>query len=222
MLENLKKKSALFLIFSNLIPLYGVFFQNWDLFWIVFLYWSENLIIGFFNILKLASVKVNSPIENLRKLFTIPLFIFHFGAFCSIHFILILALFKKVPDNVLEIRNLPFFSIFIDQLTKQIKKIEISSTEMIIPFLALFLSHGFSFTYNYLIKGKYKNSNTLHLMLDPYWRIIFLHIAIIVGAYSVMYFDTPIFLLVTLILIKIIIDLYLHIKQHSNLQRNTY
>lgn len=72
MLENLKKKSALFLIFSNLIPLYGVFFQNWDAFWIVLLYWTENLIIGFFNVLRMAFVRVPKPIENLGKLLMIP------------------------------------------------------------------------------------------------------------------------------------------------------
>jgi len=72
MLENLKKKSALFLIFSNLIPLYGVFYQSWDTFWIVLLYWTENLIIGFFNVLRMAFVRVSKPIGNLGKLLMIP------------------------------------------------------------------------------------------------------------------------------------------------------
>ena len=46
--------TVLFLIAVNLIPLFGVLFFGWSLFSIMFLYWIENGIIGFFNILKIA------------------------------------------------------------------------------------------------------------------------------------------------------------------------
>jgi hypothetical protein len=43
--------TALFLIAVNLIPLFGVLF-GWSLFSIMFLYWIENGVIGFFNVFK--------------------------------------------------------------------------------------------------------------------------------------------------------------------------
>jgi len=89
---------------------------------------------------------------------------------------------------------------------------------MIIPFIALFLSHGFSFVYNFFIKEEFKNTNSKDLMGKPYTRIIVLHIAIIAGAFPIMYFGSPVYLLVVLILIKIIIDLYLHNKEHKKFQ----
>ena len=46
--------TVLFLIAVNLIPLFGVLFFGWSLFSIMFLYWIENGIIGFFNILKIV------------------------------------------------------------------------------------------------------------------------------------------------------------------------
>ncbi|NIP39187.1 MAG: hypothetical protein GWO07_14580 [Candidatus Dadabacteria bacterium] len=220
MFERIKTTSGLVLILSNLIPIYGVFYQNWDAFWIVLLYWSENLIIGFYNVLRMVFVKVKSPAENLGKLFMIPFFIFHYGAFCAGHGLFILAMFKKDPGSIFEKSTNPSFFIFMDLLMNVIKKVlEIFPTEMIIPFLTLFLSHGFSFVYNFIMKGEYKNVKSKDLMSQPYMRIIVLHVAIIAGAFPVMYFGSPVYLLVVLIFIKIMIDLYLHNKEHKKLQR---
>jgi len=46
-------------------------------------------------------------------------------------------------------------------LVNVIKKVlEIFPKEMTIPFIALFLSHGFSFVYNFFINGEYRNTNS--------------------------------------------------------------
>ncbi len=52
--------SVLFLIAVNTIPFFGVLFFGWSLFSIMFLYWIENGIIGFFNIFKIALARVPS------------------------------------------------------------------------------------------------------------------------------------------------------------------
>lgn len=219
MFERIKTTSGLVLIFSNFVPLYGVFYQGWDAFWIVLLYWSENLIIGFYNVLRMIFVRVASPVEHIGKLFMIPFFIFHYGAFCGGHGLFIMTMFKKNPGDIFDKLSWPFFFVFIELLVNVVKKVlEIFPTEMIIPFLILFLSHGFSFLYNFFVKGEYKNTNSKDLMGKPYTRIVVLHIAIIAGAFPVMYFGSPVYLLVVLILLKIIIDLYLHNKEHSKLQ----
>ena len=57
------------LLGANAIPLVGVLFFKWDAFGIVLLYWSENVVVGFYNVLKIALVKVKEPVEHLGKLF---------------------------------------------------------------------------------------------------------------------------------------------------------
>src|SRR4051794_41692022 len=47
------KTSAYVLIAANALPLIGVLFLGWDTFSIVALYWSENVIIGGINVLKM-------------------------------------------------------------------------------------------------------------------------------------------------------------------------
>ena len=68
-IEKKDNVSLLALIGANLIPLAGVFFFGWDVTLIVLLYWSENLIAGFYNILKMAFLNVAQKVDNLIKLF---------------------------------------------------------------------------------------------------------------------------------------------------------
>ena len=50
-----------------MVPLWGVLFFNWDAFYIVLLYWAENLVIGFYNILKMVLAQPLNP-DELKKL----------------------------------------------------------------------------------------------------------------------------------------------------------
>jgi hypothetical protein len=47
------RASTLALLTANLMPLIGVLALNWDVTPIMIFYWAENLVIGFFNVLKL-------------------------------------------------------------------------------------------------------------------------------------------------------------------------
>jgi hypothetical protein len=54
--------SIIFLSIANLFPIYGVLFLGWEVFIILFLFWMENLIIGFFNILRMLLLSPENPI----------------------------------------------------------------------------------------------------------------------------------------------------------------
>jgi predicted permease len=82
------------LIGANLIPFAGVFFFGWDVSFIVLLYWLENLIVGFYNILKMATVKTTAKAAMLHKLFVIPFFCIHYGGFCAVHGVFLTVFFK--------------------------------------------------------------------------------------------------------------------------------
>ncbi len=73
------------LLAANTIPLFGVLFLGWDAFYIVLLYWTENLVIGFYNVLKMVFAAVPHPVAHMGKLFIIPFFIVHYGGFTAVH-----------------------------------------------------------------------------------------------------------------------------------------
>lgn len=206
------------LIGANLIPFIGIFFFHWDVSYIVLLYWIENLVAAFYNILKLAFLKIDSSTEKVGKLFLIPFFCIHYGGFCAVHGFFLIHFFKIGAGSA------PFESstewwgplIFIQLLYSVFARIWASRPpEMIWAVIGLFISHGVSFVENYILGQEYKTGSLKNLMHQPYKRIIVMHIAILAGGIFVMQLDSPMPLLIALVLLKIFFDLHLHKKSHT-------
>ena len=85
---------------------------------------------------------------------------------------------------------------------------------MIWAVIGLFISHGISFIENYIFGKEYETNTLQKLMHQPYQRIIVMHLAILGGGIFVMKLNSPVPLLIILILLKIFFDLYLHKKSH--------
>ena len=104
------------LIAANAIPVFGVLFAGWDAFNIVLLYWAENIAVGFYNILKMAFVKMKDPKELMGKLFAISFFVLHFGGFTGIHGVFVLTMFHKSGGEFMHGTDWPCFLIFVQIL----------------------------------------------------------------------------------------------------------
>lgn len=204
------------LLIANAIPLWGVIFLDWDAFYIVLLYWAENLVIGFYNVLKMAFAAVPNPIANLGKLFLIPFFIIHYGGFTAIHGFFVLALFHKGQGPSMDGMNWPCFLVFVQILFNVSKYMySVVPTQVKLVVLALFLSHGVSFVQNYLLKGEYKTARPDKLMGSPYGRVFVMHIAIIAGGFLTMAVGSPVLLLIVLVILKTVLDVNLHNREHK-------
>ena len=207
------------LVIANMVPIYGVVVLGWDAFYIVLLYWAENLIIGFYNILKIALARVEHPILHLGKLFIIPFFIIHYGGFAAVHGLFVFLLFgKENAGKALEMGSHPWpcFLIFVQLLIGVIWHCWTTIPgEMKYVMGALFLSHGISFVRNYLIAGEYKKSKPKDQMGQPYSRVIVMHIAILAGAFISSIIGSPAGVLIVLIILKTIIDVELHLREHN-------
>lgn len=206
------------LIGANLIPFIGIFFFHWDVSYIVLLYWIENLVAAFYNILKLAFLKIDSSTEKVGKLFLIPFFCIHYGGFCAVHGFFLIHFFKIGAGSVPFENSTEWWGplIFIQLLYSVFARIWASRPpEMIWAVIGLFISHGVSFVENYILGQEYKTGSLKNLMHQPYKRIIVMHIAILAGGIFVMQLDSPMPLLIALVLLKIFFDLHLHKKSHT-------
>lgn len=208
------------LTLANVVPLLGAIFWNWNAFNIVLLYWAENLAVGFYNILKIAFAKVSHPAAHLGKLFLIPFFTVHYGGFTGVHGVFVLAMFKKEQSPFPSGNAWPCFFVFVQVLLNVIGQAYASmSTEMRYALAALFLSHGVSFVYNYLIKAEYASASPQKLMSSPYSRIVVMHIAIIAGAFVTTAIGSPLGVLAVLVVLKTAIDIKLHLWEHKKAKR---
>jgi Family of unknown function (DUF6498) len=87
-------------------------------------------------------------------------------------------------------------------------------TNVFIAAIALFISHGASFLFNYIGRGEYIVQSPGRQMGSAYGRVVVLHVTIIVGAFVVAFLGAPIGALLVLVGLKTAFDLGLHLREH--------
>jgi hypothetical protein len=225
--KNLTNLPLISLLVANTLPIIGVLCFGWDAFAIVLLYWSENIVIGFYNVLKMAFVKMEHPTQHLGKLFPISFFTVHYGGFTGGHGLFILTFFKQHTegggfDPLSSGETWPCFLVFVQLLINVIRQaISIIPPNMMYAIAGLFVSHGISFGYNYFYKGERERTNLGKLMGQPYGRIMVLHIAIIFGGFLTMAMGSPVGVLLILVLLKTVIDVKLHLRERQKNKTST-
>ena len=203
---DFKKISVIAIIITNLVPIYGVLFMGWQVFPVMFLFWIENVIIGISNVFKMLASAPGNFGQWVGKIFLIPFFCVHYGMFTLVHGILILTFFGGYNQQG---SLMPGFSAVFGL---------IGSLQIGGAVLALILSHTISFITNYIGNGEYKTATLPELMVQPYGRVIILHLTILIGGFLVMALGSPIIGLILLIVLKTFVDLKAHIKQHGTVK----
>ncbi len=186
--------SALALLAANLVPLYGVLALGWKVAPILVFYWVENLVVGFFNILKMARAQGalgdsymtlnGKPVTRDSRKALMFFFALHYGGFTLGHGVFVMVMFSP------GLRNLP--------------------GEMGLALLVLSVSHGYSYRRNFIGRGEYLNVSFARLFWQPYARVIVMHLTIIVGGALAAGLGSPLGALLVLVGLKTVIDLVSH------------
>jgi hypothetical protein len=203
---DLKKVSVIALILANLSPILGILFMDWQVFPILFLFWMENVIIGASTVLKMIVCSPSDKRQSVAKVLLIPFFCVHYGIFASVHGVFVIFMFGMLGGVIKpgDFTSGPFDIFGI------MGKLHLGWS-----VLALVVSHAVSFAFNYLGGGEYKKSNIVSLMLQPYGRVVILHITVLFGGFLVILLGSPVIGLILLIFLKIFIDIKTHLRQHS-------
>jgi hypothetical protein len=198
---SLLKPSVLALLAANLYPVVGVIFLGWDAFYLLILFWMENLVIGFYTIIKMLLVSRDNASWG-AKLSSALFFCVHFGMFTLIHGIFIFVVFGGGSVDASSQDTITVWQ-------------KVLNYQLLWGALALLISHGISFFQNYIRAKEYKQSKVGELMQQPYGRVVILHITIIFGALWVMILGSPVIGLIFLIILKTVIDIRAHLQQHD-------
>lgn len=192
------------LIAGNLYPVAGVYLFGWDAFSILFFYWAENLVIGLFVILRMATRVVlgGDRAEGLL----IPFFFVHYGIFCLVHGYLLLAFFGVLDGRIA--RFLRLENGFLDPFFGAAEAIPSFGMSMMV----LAAVHCVSFIVYFLLPREYLYKDMKTLMFEPYRRIVVLHLTLILGAALVLWFRQPVIGVVLLVAIKTAGELLLFLR----------
>ncbi|HEX7997359.1 MAG TPA: DUF6498-containing protein [Pyrinomonadaceae bacterium] len=164
--------AALIVIASNLLPFIGVAFLGWSIFTIIFIYWAETFIIGFYNLLKMAYSR--SP--RNEKLSEMAFFALHFFLFLFVQLLFILVFFADFGMS-------DFLRLGLVDSAKEV--FSILDSESIAAVAALFVGNGIFFWKNHLQSGAARHTEVKDLMFAPYPRIIVQQITILLGGWIV-------------------------------------
>ncbi len=201
--QESRTSAVISLILVNLFPIFGVLYWKWEVFPIMLLYWSENIIVGFYNVLRMILAKPEEKIGWLAKLFLVPFFIIHYGGFTAGHGLFVIAIFgQSMPGGVIDTNPAAVLNFII-------------TSRLYIAMLALFLSHGYSFLTNYVGKEEYLRTDLQSLMMQPYRRVVLLHITLIIGGFLMVFLQAPVAGLILFVFLKTGMDLRAHFRDHG-------
>ena len=184
--------SAQLLILANIITIVLAVWQKWDLNILLWVYWFQSVIIGFFQAKKISDLKQFStknfrindqsvePTESTKR-WVVRFFLFHFNFFHLAYFVFLAG-----------------------------RPGEVVWTYVFVGAGAFFLNHLFSYRLN---EGNDSTQvpNIGTMMFFPYARIIPMHLIIIFGSF--LSFTT--FNLVLFLSLKTVADLIMHVVEHK-------
>jgi Family of unknown function (DUF6498) len=182
----------LLILIVNLIPVYGVLYWDWQGFDLLFLYWLENWIVGFFMILRLVIHRYQGVGDVIGTILTMPFTAFHYSAFCIGHGIFILVLFKKIDGDPL----VGMWSLVISL---------VQTPEIMFALAGLLLTHFIRWIKT-IIKAPFYPGPVIG---SAYGRILLTHLTIFACAFGLFWLGSSEFGLLFLVLVKLAIDLIL-------------
>ena len=184
------------LVITNLIPLGGVLFLGWDLLLVLALYWAENGVVGVINVLKILMAEGTGtpdsgtvrwtmngrPMQTMTRLGTAGFFCLHYGIFWIVHGVFVFTFLPAMSG--LGSPDLQPTDPFVGFPTVDIPLFGAG-------IVGLAISHGVSFWTNYVGRREYRTLSPAQVMIQPYGRLVIMHLTIIVGAFVSIFLGHP-------------------------------
>jgi hypothetical protein len=201
-------REDIILIITNLIPVYGVWFEAWSPTDAFIVYALETIIIGAMTLLKLLVLTIvrrkddwytgESRIKVSGLVFML-FFILHYGLFVAVQ----TSLFSEAANIVPPGKGLLYFFFhWYNYINEDI-------SIMLGAFIVSYLARSFI---PFIVTGEYKNQSMMRVMFQPYGRILIQQFTVILGSMFLTFSFGKAFILV-FALIKIFFEVYLNLDQ---------
>jgi hypothetical protein len=188
------------LVAVNLVPLFGVLFLGWQVVPLLILYWTESAAVGLYNVLKMLRI------GGAKAIGPSIFFTVHFGFFMFVHLGFLGAFASMSRDDF----GGPFEGVRI---------LAESGWELRLAAASFFASHGVSFLVNFLGKREWEGKTVPKQMMEPYRRIVVMHVTIIFGGFALMALNAGALLMAFLVILKTAIDVVAHRREHGGVAR---
>jgi hypothetical protein len=155
----------------------------------------------------------------------VPFFVVHYGIFWFVHGVFVFAIpqfvgaFRPIVDPDLFAPGIG--SQAFDGVVLQAQAVGPDLSAVGLAAIGLAISHTASFLINYVGRGEYRRVSAARQMFAPYGRLVILHVSILFGAFLSLVIGSPIGAVIVLVLLKTIVDLWFHLREHAIRQAQT-
>lgn len=165
---------------------------------VVFSYFLETIIIGFYNMLKMACARQKDTDPNgFNKIGAILFFMVHYGGFVALQSIFA---FSFVTLDGAEVDN--GFNL-IDNYTTLLYM-----DNMWVLILSLVITHGYTFLMVYIKEERFMEHSPQSIMFAPYVRIFIQQFVVILAGFF-MFFSAPMAAVIILVAIRTVADIFI-------------
>ena len=182
-------------IAAALVLAWGVLALGWPPFWVLALYWLENVVVGFATLARLvfAGIRTGQPLGALG---TSLFFCVHYGLFCAVHGFFVAALFAGQPQGDLPATLLRLVGNVLRDLPGVIAFVSIVAA-VLVDLVQWIAEH----------RDDENPALVAQTMAAPYGRIVVLHVVLLGGGFLMQAFKAPAAAVLLLIAIKLAVDL---------------
>lgn len=178
----------------DLFPIVAIFQFGWGAAALVMLYWLENLVIGFITLLRMVAAAAGTGFAAIVGALVFgAFFTFHYGMFCFVHGIFLMAFAEIQGGSGGNFEISPF----------GLMRYALSTGDGMVWFLGAILAlQLLLFVRDFLLRGEYRETDLISEMGKPYGRIIVLHVALFAGFGLLVWLGEPLIGVLALILLR--------------------
>lgn len=194
-----------FLILVNLVPLYGVWFEDWNASQVFLVYCFETVIIGVINVLKMACVTIfvrpkdvweNGGTTSMQSgWFFIFFFIAHYGFFVLVQ-----------TQMFFGVSGIGGDASFFGKYARVPALLGDNGKLLLLIFITYYTLQNI---FGFFVNGAYKTISLGRLMFEPYMRIFVQQVVVILGSIFLSFGAGKVFILI-FIVVKIFFELFVN------------
>jgi hypothetical protein len=198
--EALRRPDAAWIIASNAIPVAGVLFFGWQALPLLVFYWIENVVIGAVNVPKIlvAGLTKGDFVQRTAGFVLVPFFILHYGLFCFVHGIFVFAMFTM--SEAFHGGIAPTTESF-DLIGRVFWMLQ-TDADLMWSVVALCVVQAGAFAIFWVGGRRWRETDALRQMFEPYGRIVVLHMTIFIATIPVLLIGQPMLAVLVLALLK--------------------
>ena len=212
MIKRRLTTSDIFLIAINLIPIWGVWFQQWEAAEVFLVYCLESVVIGLYNLIKMwltTTIKKRDIWNDRTGNITMASgYFFMFFFFVHFGFFIVIQLYIFLTASGLE-DKLGIAGVF-DFLFHLPKYLNHNSLMLLLIFV---VSYGLITIKDFVWTGEYKNASLSELLFQPYDRIFIQQFTVIAGSIFIGLGAGKIFISI-FVLVKIFFDVFVSFRRY--------